>query len=400
MTIPGFIDPSVALVYDYSDKGVQLPPGTRTPRPDQFQGTELEKLVETAGRECYASFGKKKSRNSPDYHAHIREVNHGSVNEHPHITLQFEAPTGADDCYVLLALANRPGVWLETRGLRGDPLTYRVTINLRAANEWHFWTLRSLGQHRNSFVEDAALRIGLMIQYQLHQLAPMVVPFSFSGAERWFEEWVLKSKDKKWFARPVPPESENEKHVTLWLSCSRAVSLEQARHRFQISQRSTRFCDESESPYVLHPLIKKAMEVEAQPILDIIQSGRTAANQVYTELCTVLQEWVAANNPHLDKTSALKQARGAARGYLGNALSTSTIFTASVAEWKGMIEQRAHDAADAEIRAMYADTQASVLAVLKESQYGDAFQGYTVVAATDGLTNRVVRETGAAIRSV
>jgi thymidylate synthase ThyX len=48
-----------------------------------------------------------------------------------------------------------------------------------------------------------------------------------------------------------------------------------------------------------------------------------------------------------------KQARGAARGFLGNALSTELIFSASVAQWRRMIAQRDNEAADAEIRDLF-----------------------------------------------
>lgn len=49
-------------------------------RDDQLQGTDAEKIIETAGRICYDSFGT--GRSSDAYHEHIRDVGHGSVTEH------------------------------------------------------------------------------------------------------------------------------------------------------------------------------------------------------------------------------------------------------------------------------------------------------------------------------
>jgi thymidylate synthase ThyX len=54
-----------------------------------------------------------------------------------------------------------------------------------------------------------------------------------------------------------------------------------------------------------------------------------------------------------DKTAARKQARGAARGYLGNALASDMLFTTSVTGWKWILSQRKNKLADAEIREVY-----------------------------------------------
>jgi thymidylate synthase ThyX len=79
--------------------------------------------------------------------------------------------------------------------------------------------------------------------------------------------------------------------------------------------------------------------------------------------------------------TARKQARGMARGYLGNALQTEMLFSASVAQWKRMLEQRLTPAADAEIRLVYE----LALAELKRSRYGAAFERYELVDSPDGL---------------
>lgn len=50
----------------------------------QDLGTDAERLIETAGRNCYDSFGV--GRPSSEYHTHIQDVEHGSVCEHATLT--------------------------------------------------------------------------------------------------------------------------------------------------------------------------------------------------------------------------------------------------------------------------------------------------------------------------
>jgi thymidylate synthase ThyX len=76
-----------------------------------------------------------------------------------------------------------------------------------------------------------------------------------------------------------------------------------------------------------------------------------------------------------------KQARGAARGFLGNALGTELIFSASVAQWRRIIQQRACEAADGEIR----DLILKCLVQLKKSSYSDRFEDIYTIDAQDGL---------------
>src|SRR5262249_16955082 len=81
------------------------------------------------------------------------------------------------------------------------------------------------------------------------------------------------------------------------------------------------------------------------------------------------------------RLAARKQARGAARGYLGNALATELLFSAPVSGWKWILSQRANALADAEIRAVYEPA----LAAPKASRQGDRFDAFTLVPSPDGL---------------
>jgi thymidylate synthase ThyX len=193
----------------------------------------------------------------------------------------------------------------------------------------------------------------------------------------------------------VEPVYPNETTVSMFLSGSRGWSHEQVRHRENISQRSTRYVDENESPWVRHPLIeaylteKEKEGYENDALLGHYVDGKmqmpwagTAIEQcrrTYSETVDRLQQWLLSKG--VDKLTARKQARGAARGYLGNALRTEMIFTTSVDGWKEIIRQRLNAAADAEIRCLYG----MVLDELKKSRYASEFDKFMTVPASDGL---------------
>jgi thymidylate synthase (FAD) len=156
-----------------------------------------------------------------------------------------------------------------------------------------------------------------------------------------------------------------------WLSfflsnLSRGLTHELVRHRVgvAISQRSTRYVDENESAWVLHPLIKAYIESGAGKALRApngeqvtfsmeqeIQNVITTSKRGYKDMVPKLQEFLVKKG--IDKLTARKQARGAARGLLGNALMTEMVWSVNVRTLRGTIlKQRANSAADAEIRSL------------------------------------------------
>lgn len=202
----------------------------------QDQGTTGERLAECAGRACYDSFGV--GRPSKDYHAHIMDVDHGSVTEH---------------------------VWI------------------------------------NFFLSNL----------------------------------------------------------------SRGLTHELVRHRvgIAISQRSTRYVDENESPWIWHPLIHAYIEAgdpvrrasNGEPteigMETLCRHTQTTAQDSYTVIVGKLQAFLIGKG--IDKFTARKQARGAARGLLGNALLTEMVWSVNIRTLRGTIlKQRANGAADAEIGAL------------------------------------------------
>jgi thymidylate synthase ThyX len=338
------------LVWDGGPE-VRVPPAMGTPRSDQLQGTVREQLAELCGRVCYDSLGRT-GRDSAKYHAHIREVGHYSTIEAAAFTVEFPGLEMADQ---VEALVNRPCLFVRD-GMNG----LRVTCNLRHAVE------ADVDEH--------------LLWQDIANVASDIAPHIVRG-------WSTETSN--FSLRVVEPETDEEKWVSLFLTMSRGASHELVRHGdwTAISQRSTRYVNESESPWVRHPLIdvflrEKGDAWGSTDVTDprfLMQHTYGSARSTYDRLVPQLQEWLLARG--VDKTSARKQARGAARGFLGNALETQVIFSASVAQWRHMLRMRASDAADAEIREVFC----KALACLKASRYGDRFADMELVPASDGI---------------
>lgn len=383
------------LIWDGGDT-VNVPPSMGVACDDQLTGTVGEQLIETACRLCYDSLGtdkdgKRKGRATPETLQVILDHRHHSVLEHFVLTVQLS--TDHLNAHRLLTiygtLLNRRGVWTRTtaRGLR-------VTINARAVIEWDAWSERIRGE--NGFVrggqEDVvASHLGSKIRDLFAFQLPLIVtsPEVAPDPSHWM--WGVG-------ANMSDPRTDHEQHVTLYLQGSRGFSHEQVRHRFAISQRSTRFTDENESPWDWHPLLEEHCEQAAADelhgqILEFVDESKSVYKNIVEDLQgALLQRMVPKGKAtQSQKRMARKQARGAARGFLGNALRTDMAFTASVADWRHvMIAQRGHDAADAEIRRIYmgdvSDPDDCVLGALLTSRYASSFADLDRVVSEDGTS--------------
>ena len=129
---------------------------------------------------------------------------------------------------------------------------------------------------------------------------------------------------------------------------SRGCTHELVRHRVgvAISQRSTRYVDESQSEYVHHPLVLAYSGANNSGLG--LGVNINADKEAYREVVKKLEAWLMEKGTH--KFTARKQARGAARGYLGNALLTEMVWTCNLRTIKTILKQRANRHADAEIR--------------------------------------------------
>ena len=360
------------LVYDGGEY-VTIPPQLGVPRDDQMQGTPAEQLCELAGRTCYDSLGKGRPSfaryDNPDenglitegYHDHIAKVGHGSVWEHFNFTIDlpesFEFWKRRPGFFP--GLLNRPGVFVTIMGQ-----SVRLTANLRAAIEWE-----NFGYDFGDSFAEAAIKV------RANDVAPHIAkPYSkhYDAGDRLVRSSLI-----------ADPINDNERWVSIFISGSRGLSHELVRHGdfTAISQRSTRFVDESRSDWVEHPLTLQYMrEHKYRPGAGYFEGAAIGdAKLAYGQIVNSLEPWLISRG--VDKTSARKQARGAARGYLGNALYTELIFSASVAQWKRILRQRASVFADAEIREM----ACKALLSLQQSRYGDRFANWHLEKSPDGI---------------
>jgi thymidylate synthase (FAD) len=158
---------------------------------------------------------------------------------------------------------------------------------------------------------------------------------------------------------------------------SRNLTHELVRHGIgtAISQRSSRYCDESQSTIAWHPLLEKALEEADWSMLDGLVNSTQLAYQVLMQRC---QDYLLKRG--VKPLDAKKQARGAARGILPTALSTGLIWTANIRALRHVLEQRCCDAADAEIRLLMGEVYLQAKEVCPE--YLDDYE-YT--PAADGI---------------
>lgn len=347
---------------------VSIPPVMGTPSSGQMVGTDAEQLTELCGRLCYDSLGSPKSRNSGKYFQHIIEVGHLSVCEHFRFTVHFRTISP----YSLGAFVNRPGVYVTMDEFEN----VRVTANLRSVLEWRLWTKRTSSYLLKCFrgtIEYA----GGALAYHANKLAPQIVPKELA-----IPEGVTSYDAGVYYASTavVQPEDDHERFISMYLRGSRGFSHEQVRHRKSMSQRSTRYCDETDTEWISHPLADLYMQQTQDEKLELVESEMIARmRNLYKVKTDKLEAFLLARG--VDKLTARKQARGAARGVLGNALATEMIFTDSVWGWRNMLSQRASAPADAEIRAIYGD----VIPLLKASRYADRFEDVSLQPSPDGI---------------
>ncbi len=356
---------------------LEVPCDMGCPKESQLKGSDLDNLVELAGRVCYDSLGS--GRDSVEYHKHIIEVGHGSVQEHANLTfaIPLDVPTYLG---CVEALVNRPGLFMCKEvpiimtAQSGPGFNLRFTTNMRAIREWYeFPPMNKL-----------SLILGQQVQFLAKQKCPLVLQ-------------DLNPQDTGMPLQLVEPKYEDETWVTMFFTnVSRGFSHELVRHKFRtaVSQRSTRYVDEGESHWCWHPLILKNVDLDAALVDTRFWESETGdGNQLaklslndlhklcqegYKQLVEKLQAKLISEGT--DKFTARKQARGAARGLLGNALNTELIFSATLSQWKWMLNLRAAAAADAEIRVVFNE----VYELLSE-RFPDHFSGWEKVDCPDGL---------------
>ncbi len=137
---------------------------------------------------------------------------------------------------------------------------------------------------------------------------------------------------------------EHASYSILSEGVSRSLTHELVRHRAgtAVSQLSQRYVDEKEATFVIPPAICNKPD-----LLKAWSEQVLSAQDSYINLADKLTEeysWVA------DKVHRRKMAREAARGVLPNSTETKIVLTANIRAWRTILELRASEAAELEIR--------------------------------------------------
>jgi thymidylate synthase (FAD) len=137
---------------------------------------------------------------------------------------------------------------------------------------------------------------------------------------------------------------EHANYSLLLEGVSRSLTHELVRHRagFAYSQLSQRYVDESNASFVVPPAIAGDAALEQRWHTQV-----ESAQKEYVGLVEQLMErygWVA------DRVHRRKMAREAARAVLPNATETKIVVTGNVRAWRTMLELRAGEGAELEIR--------------------------------------------------
>lgn len=358
------------FVYDGGD--IVIPSELGTPGPGQMQGTAAEQLVEISGRSCYDSLGATNSRPSDTFHPHLVQVKHYSVHEHFHFTIEIDS---REMLPFLPMLVNESDIGCAPgTSITDEPKTLRLTLNLRHVLEW-------CGRVDTRYSQPLLHRVVLAAR----RLAPAIIP-KYEFIEHNFGlGWAMNQET-------VEPLHPGEKFISMYLRGSRCFSHECCRHRNNMSQRSSRFCDETETEFFHHPLFIEAVESDktgtGRQLVEDIAVHAGMSRRIYAKTADFLQNFLTDRNtadsirPVVDKLTARKQARAAARYYLPNGMATEMIYTASVPKWRHIFQQRINPAADAEIRIIMGQ---ALTQIQTQSRYAPDFKDMILVPATDGL---------------
>ena len=166
---------------------------------------------------------------------------------------------------------------------------------------------------------------------------------------------------------------EHASYSLLLEGISRSLTHELVRHRagFAFSQLSQRYVDESEANFVVPPAMIGDERLE-QAWRAQIEGAQAAYVQLVDELME-RYKWVA------DKVHRRKMAREAARAVLPNATETKIVVTGNARAWRTMLELRASEAAELEIRRL----AVMVLRVL-QAEAPAFFGDFELYSAPDG----------------
>ena len=166
---------------------------------------------------------------------------------------------------------------------------------------------------------------------------------SFGRGRKYIEDFVTNL-----LAKGDGSVFEHVNYGFVFTGVSRSLTHELVRHRagFAYSQRSQRFVDEADSPFVMPPGISMSESEESK---NILKDAINHASKSYQNLVDTLEKVIPENlfPTPWDRRKAVRQA---ARAVLPNATETKIFVTGNVRAWRHFIEMRGAAYADWEIR--------------------------------------------------
>lgn len=146
----------------------------------------------------------------------------------------------------------------------------------------------------------------------------------------------------------------------IW-NVSRSLTHELVRHRIaSYSQLSQRYVDSSNVSFIVPPAIQELSKIDPEAYRTWVEHCERS-RQLYEELTGKLSDMYGdiekvrrakSGEPHTSKLELRKKARQAARSVLPNATETKIFMTMNARAIRHLIELRANQAADVEIRCL------------------------------------------------
>jgi len=167
---------------------------------------------------------------------------------------------------------------------------------------------------------------------------------------------------------------EHASYTFLITNVSRSLTHELVRHRagWAFSQESQRYVDESDTTYVLPPLIADAVESGAGSARERWLGAISVMHEAYGDLAMILKEEAAKHGT--SQSDRRKLSREAARSVLPNATSSTIVATANIRAIRHFLEMRGGEGADAEMRRF-----AFALLVVMQAEAPLLFGDYQIV---------------------
>ena len=153
---------------------------------------------------------------------------------------------------------------------------------------------------------------------------------------------------------------EHANYSVLLEGVSRSLTHELVRHRagWAFSQLSQRYVDESEASFVVPPAIIGDEALEA--------AWRAQTDEAQRSYVALVEQLMGRYSWVTDRVHRRKMAREAARGVLPNSTETKILVTGNARAWRTMLELRASEGAELEIRRF----AVSALRLLEDSSPG------------------------------